>query len=248
MAAYERYEKWARWKGSLPDIVTLAKLMSDKAQTIAKSPVGLTILQGKANSTTEYDSVQEFEDEFAQSEADATKTLTLKVLEKGDTTSPLTAEVVLSRETEQPGAKIVIRGMRPEADALFAPVEERMLRGRRRMQLGQGGVYFVSMIALVLALAAWYAVLPFIELPEMSSTAATVVTIVATLLGAVVGGLIVGGTGFALNWLVPQLELVGDDGTTRWSRARKWVVVTVGTVILAPVIGAVAVNLVTGGD
>jgi hypothetical protein len=246
MAVYERYEKWSRWKGSVEEIEALASLAKNQAEAITESKVHLTISQSKPGSTNEFDSIDEFAEWFAPSEADATTTLTLRVVQEATTDNPLSAEVGLSRDHQQPGARLVVRGLRAKADALFPPLEERVVRGRRKLQMGQAGVVFVGMGVLILAMAAWYSVLPFIHLPEVSPAAATVLTIAFTIGGALAGAFIVGGTAFALNWLVPQLEIVPENGETKWRHVRTWVVLSVGAVIVGPVISAWAVKLAKG--
>jgi hypothetical protein len=229
-------ESIRRWQGTISDVCSLAASAQQcvKERISAEPPISVSTEYKGVE--TEFDTLEDFmessKDDFTQLEK-----ITITV---GDfiRDSALSTEVVLSNSLQSPGAQLRVRGH--DKDHVFGVASDlriKAARNARKLPLSNGNIALIVLVAFSIAQYFFYT---HVSLP-FSGFLGYVILIAATILPLFVVFL----AGQATHWLIPQMELVANDGSTRWARNRRKAFAGIGVIssaILAPLVVGVILH------
>lgn len=205
-------ERVQRWKGTLDD---LAGIVEEAVRIILdKTGVepGCSATATRDRVETRFDSFTQFKEQMA-SEYPSLATVVLTVGEF-DRNTPLSAEIVMSKDPSKPGAEFRVRGFDPAyVDWLGKRLHEFLKRGSRKLTLGPAALQFLFLAIVIVGQYFFYT---RVGLPEFGNLGTYIELLLASVapISLVFLGL------FLVNRLVPQLELLPPDAQPLIQRYR----------------------------
>jgi hypothetical protein len=241
MPIYFKPEKVARWKGTLDDIVSVVdSTAAEIASQTGQSPPFSARVQGPTMNA-ELTAANEMRSVIKVDDFKRLEKIDLIVGEWKEHTA-LGASITFSREQGKPAVEVETRGQnRIQVEGLLSATLKPFLeQGKRKINLSNTVLYFVSLALLLLLIFAFVSIpITYPDIPY------TVLWLISSVVGAVIGVLVFASVYKFANWIYPELELLAPGDDTQFQKSRRWVFSVIGSAIVAPIIVGVLLAVLT---